>query len=264
MEEFSTEVASPDSPIHQKSKLNIASIRSTISIINHHLHLLLSDSSALQSLQHRIASRLSSSTKNPNNNHFPFSDHSILSNLFWGVQNLHSSAATDSRRVNDADGDGDVVLSRLAKAESMLQVPALLDENGTTAGVDNRYLVCTSYFYLSLVRKLQGDEWQVAMHFLHALLMSPGYVRMEFTPELCRKLWEESGGGVRLKGGGNDATMDEALRQRGRRCKDWLMYYQVVSYGETPRWIKGSGNFLTVPDDMGRRRTMPTRLQTSL
>lgn len=260
MAEFSTE-GTPDSPSHQKSKLNISSIRSTISIINHHLHLLLSDPSALQRLQRRIASRLSSSTKNPNNNHFPFSDHSILSNLFWGVQNLHSSAATDSREVNDADDDA--VLSHLAKAESMLQVPALLDENGTTAGLDNRYLVCTSYFYLSLVRKLQGDEWQVAMHFLQALLVSPGYVRMEFTPELCRKLWEESGGGLRLREG-NDATMDEALRQRGRRCKDWLMYYQVVSYGETPRWIKGNSNFLILPNDDIGRRTMPTRVRTSL
>lgn len=32
--------------------------------------------------------------------------------------------------------------------------------------------------------------------------------------------------------------MDEAAKQQGRRYKDWLMYYQVVSYGETPPWIK--------------------------
>lgn len=33
--------------------------------------------------------------------------------------------------------------------------------------------------------------------------------------------------------------MDEAARQQARWYKDWLMYYQVVSYGEAPPWGDG-------------------------
>lgn len=33
-----------------------------------------------------------------------------------------------------------------------------------------------------------------------------------------------------------------------KKYKDWLMYYQVVSYGETPPWTKGSSD-----DEFGDR-----------
>lgn len=105
----------------------------------------------------------------------------------------------------------------------MLQIPALLDEDGSTLGVGNEYIVCCTYFYLCLVRKLNGDEWQMTTHFLQCVLASPSTVRLEFAPELWRSLFRP-------------VTTDEKARQKARRYKDWLMYYQVVSYGEAPPW----------------------------
>lgn len=90
-------------------------------------------------------------------------------------------------------------------------------------GIANRYIICCTYFYLCLVRKLKGDEWQMTMHFLRSLLASPGAVKTEFAPELWRSLFRPQ-------------TTDEAARQQARRYEDWLMYYQVVSYGEAPPW----------------------------
>lgn len=36
----------------------------------------------------------------------------------------------------------------------------------------------------------------------------------------------------------DEEEVEEIARQHVRRYKDWLMYYQVVSYGETPPWNK--------------------------
>lgn len=105
----------------------------------------------------------------------------------------------------------------------MLQVPALLEEDGNTLGIDNGYIVCCTYFYLCLVRKLKGDEWQMTMHFLQSVLASPGAVKDVFASELWRRLFRPT-------------TGDETARRQARRYKDWLMYYQVVSYGEAPPW----------------------------
>lgn len=86
-------------------------------------------------------------------------------------------------------------MSLLGDAEQMLQSPALLVGHRATVGIENGCLVSVSYFYISAVKKLQKDEWQVAMYFLQALLISPmaRYALPSGTPDLI----EEGPGGLR-------------------------------------------------------------------
>ncbi|KAE8670363.1 hypothetical protein F3Y22_tig00112159pilonHSYRG00347 [Hibiscus syriacus] len=102
----------------------------------------------------------------------------------------------------------------------MLQVPALLDEQGTTAGA--------------------------ALHYLQALLVSPMLVRTKFaSEELCESLFlsrtdsdrREIGGIRRLRSvsstGSAWGNLAESTRQMVRRYKHWLMYYRVMLHGKT-------------------------------
>lgn len=158
---------------------------------------------------------------------FEFSDQSILSNLYWGVDNIES--AIQSKWCEERT-------SKLRNSERMLQAPALLDEVEITGGVPNRFLVCCSYFYLAVVRNLLGDDLQVALHFLQAVLVFPRLVAEEFAPELCVKLFpslkfQEMGrrktGSFRFR----EDDFDESMRRLARRYKHWLMYYQVLQSG---------------------------------
>ncbi|KAL2997464.1 hypothetical protein AAZX31_09G043200 [Glycine max] len=120
----------------------------------------------------------------------------------------------------------------------------MLDEEEVTATIPNRYLVCCSYFYLSVVRKLQGDEWQAVLHFLQAVLVSPKLVWTEFASQLCESLFPQSSitmmqrnSSTRsLESVSSEDEMDEAIREVARRYKECLVYYQVMLYGETPWW----------------------------
>lgn len=121
-------------------------------------------------------------------------------------------------------------MSRLQNSENMLQVPASLEEQGETAGIPNSYLTAYSYFYLSIVRKLQGDEWQVAMHFLQALVVSPRLLHTEIATQLCTQLsvlcFEQE---TRLK---DENEIYDMMVKMARRYKAWLMYYQIMSSGD--------------------------------
>lgn len=200
-------------PSATKERLHLNSILSLISVVDQHIQQFLTDPLARKSLHLQCTCNL---TTTNNAAPFEFSDHSVLSNLYWGIKNLE--LAIQSKKADDK-------AARLANSEKMLQTPVLLDEEGTTLGIANRYIVCCTYFYLCLVRKLKGDEWQMTMYFLQSVLASPGAVKTQFTPELWRSLFRPQ-------------TTDEAARQHARRYKDWLMYYQVVSYGEPPPWTR--------------------------
>ncbi|KAK7303780.1 hypothetical protein RJT34_14696 [Clitoria ternatea] len=169
---------------------------------------------------------------------FEFSEQSVLSNLYWGIDSIEAAIQTQQPEERS---------SRLMNAEQMLQVPAMLDEQEVTATIPNSYLVCCSYFYLSVVRKLQGDEWQTALHFLQAVLVSPKLVWAEFASELCESLFplpnipqkQENNGSRSFESVSSltcEDEMDEAIKEMARRYKECLVYYQVMLYGETPWW----------------------------
>ncbi|KAI4364445.1 hypothetical protein MLD38_020536 [Melastoma candidum] len=161
-----------------------------------------------------------------------FSDGSALSNLYRGIDGIEAvvRAKWPEERT-----------SRLLDAERMLQVPALLDGHGVTTGTENGHLISVSYFYLSMVKKLQKDDWQVAMHFLQALLVSPRMAREVVAPDLCEFLFRSI---ATPKGGINEEESCAAMKEVARKYKGWLMYYQVMLYGETPRWLPDESDFL--------------------
>ncbi|KAK8507120.1 hypothetical protein V6N12_008467 [Hibiscus sabdariffa] len=159
----------------------------------------------------------------------------VLSNLYWVINGIEAALQADSEEDR---------ANQLKESEKMLQVPALLDEQGITAGVPNEYLVCCSYFYLSVIKNLQNDQLQAALRYLQALLVSPMLVQTEFTSkELCESLFlpdsdrREIGGIRRLKSvssnGSGWGNLTESTRQTARRYKHWLMYHLVMLYGKT-------------------------------
>ncbi|XP_038980484.1 putative E3 ubiquitin-protein ligase LIN-1 isoform X2 [Phoenix dactylifera] len=206
---------------HLDNRLDLDSILSIVSLVNLHIRRFLSDPAARKSLQLICNSSLTIS----DHGCFEFSEQSVLSNLYWGIENIELAIQSNCQEERN---------SWLAKSEQMLQVPASLEEDGSTAGIENRYIVCCSYFYLSLVQKLRGDGWQMTMHFLQSVLVFPQLVRRELAPVLWRRLF-----GSLMTIEDTEEAVDEAAKQQGRRYKDWLMYFQVVSYGETPPQIKG-------------------------
>ncbi|KAI3854675.1 hypothetical protein MKX03_005271 [Papaver bracteatum] len=210
---------------HNHERLNFETIRTLVDTINQHVVGFIEDPQARKRLQLRCTSKL----KIKKQEYFEFSEHSVLSNLYWGILNLESAIQSENSEES---------ITKLKSTEKMLQVPALLSERGRTAGIRNRFLICCSYFYLSLVRNLQKDEWQTTLHFLQALLVCPRLVRMEFIPEICESIFlpqytsENQARGEELESFDNFSS-DEMMKQQARRYKSWLMYYQIMSYGES-------------------------------
>lgn len=231
----------------ENERLDLKSIRALVVSINQYIHEFLSNGEARTALKLRCTSKL----RNQRHGFFEFLEQSIVSNLYWGIENIEDAVQTSTSEAR---------ASRLQTAEQMLQVPALLDEHGETSGMSNSYLVCCSYFYLSVVKKLQGDDWQVALHFLQSLLVSPRLVLTEFAQEFCYSLLlsfaacsrQENGESMRSNSSvefGEGDFGESNIRQVARKYKDWLMYYQVMSYGEThQRQQQGSSSMLSSED----------------
>ncbi|XP_058000933.1 putative E3 ubiquitin-protein ligase LIN-1 isoform X2 [Hevea brasiliensis] len=219
---------------HDYERPDLESIKALVLAINEYFLEFLGNADLWNSLKSQCISKLNIR----NQEFFEFSEHSVLSNLYWGIENIEAAI--------QANCTGEKT-TRLMNSERMLQAPALLDEHGVTAGIQNHYLVCCSYFYLSAVRKLQNDEWQVALHFLQAILVSPRLVRTQLAPELCGTLFPSSTVlemGIMVRKNDNESVTDflneaninDAVRDITRRCKHWLMYYQIMLYGATPQW----------------------------
>ncbi|KAJ0602906.1 putative [Myosin heavy-chain] kinase transcription factor WD40-like family [Helianthus annuus] len=184
-----------------------------VTLINNHITTLISNPKSRKLLHAKCASNL--------NNSFGFSEQAILSNLYWGIQNVEDAIESRNQKF-------------VKTSERALQAPASLNENGTTGGVSNEYLVCCAYFYLCLLWKVKGDEVQVALHFLQALVVAPGVVRGELAPELYRAVVESCI--APLRPGLGDGL--DGVKWGAASCKAWLMYYQVVSYGRSPLLLK--------------------------
>lgn len=99
--------------------------------------------------------------------------------------------------------------------EAALQAPALLPEEGETAGVDNRRVAACAYFCLALAQQ-EADAWQTAVHFFQAVLVCPAAAAQLAPPELWAGLFD-------------DVEGPDAARRAARKYKDWLMYYRVVA-----------------------------------
>ncbi|PIA61365.1 hypothetical protein AQUCO_00300721v1 [Aquilegia coerulea] len=225
-------------PVYLDSEtLDFQFIRVFVVQINQYILKFLEDPETRNSLRQRCTSMLQIQKQE----FFEFSEHSVLSNLYWGIESIE--AAIQAKWPEEK-------ISRLKSSERMLQVPALIQEHGSTGGIQNNYLISCSYFYLSLVRKLQRDDWQVTLHFLHAMLIHPRLVRTEFMPELWENVIlpqlmsrkQQSGLGESQSESlvdFFDSAFDEPTRQLARRYKDRLIYCQVMLYGENPQWKLG-------------------------
>ncbi|KAG9443806.1 hypothetical protein H6P81_015146 [Aristolochia fimbriata] len=212
---------SPSSSLRER--VDLSSIRALVLRVDQHFSRFLADFEARKSVQLSCCSML----KTHKQEFFEFSEQSVLSNLYWGIENFESAVQAKCEEVRTV---------QLMKTEQMLQVPALLDEHGNTSGIANKYLMCCSYFYLSLIRKLRGDGWQMTLHFLQAFLVSPNLVRKKFAPELWELLFltrvTRENGDLCLTNF-QEEDIDDAIRRLARRYKDWMMYYRVILYGET-------------------------------
>ncbi|XP_027115995.1 putative E3 ubiquitin-protein ligase LIN-1 isoform X1 [Coffea arabica] len=231
-------------------RLDIESVSALATTINQHINALLANNKAWMSLKFKCTSKLKI-RKQPT---FEFSEYSIVSNLYWGIEAI--DAATQAKGEEERT-------SRLQNSEKMLQVPASLHEQGFTSGIPNEYLICCSYFYLSVVRKLQRDDWQAALHFLQALLVSPRLVRDEFAPELCQSIMHmyirhkrQERPGSRLSKSATVIDLDEdqaneIMGWMAKEYKAWLLYYQIMSNGEhDTKHLASIGN--AVPDDKSK------------
>ncbi|XP_051203813.1 putative E3 ubiquitin-protein ligase LIN-1 isoform X1 [Lolium perenne] len=195
------------------------SICSLISFLYHHLRALLADPTQLLATRRRCFALLASARRRGSSHSHTASaddeddDNAVLAALHGAIDSFPSA---------DAEGAS----SLLDDVEAALQAPALLPEDGRTAGRDNRLVAACAYFYLALVRAAQGDAWQTATHFLQAVLVSPAAVSAgELAPRvLWDGLFDEA---VLARAGG--ASEEDAARRAARRYKDWLMYYRVVA-----------------------------------
>ncbi|KAK1592606.1 hypothetical protein Q3G72_027625 [Acer saccharum] len=229
-------ISSFSSPLeHDHERPDMESIRVLVVSINQYIHELIANVESWHALKLKCNSRLVIRKQE----FFEFSEQSVLSNLYWGIENIE--AAIQAKCPEEKT-------TKLKNSERMLQVPALLDELEVTAGVPNRFLVCCSYFYLAVVRNLQRDELQVALHFLQAILVFPRLMVTEFAPEVCENLFPlstmpklqemdkrrrslDSFSGF----DSGEESVTDSMRQLAKRYKHWLMYYQVLQYQEIPQ-----------------------------
>ncbi|VVA96755.1 unnamed protein product [Arabis nemorensis] len=191
------------------------SIRAIVVSINDYILGVISDQEEWISLKQKCITMLN--IEEENSTLFEFSsEQSALSNLYWGIESIEASSIQDEYSEEEK-------MSRLRNSERMLQMPALLDEQGTTSsGVPNTILVSFSYFYLSIVSYLQGDSLQPTLHFLQSVLVSPDIVRTDIAPELCESIFFTCG----------VSKSDDEIREIARKYKYRATYYQVMSYGD--------------------------------
>ncbi|CAN8269578.1 unnamed protein product [Cochlearia groenlandica] len=209
-------MASPSNLISSNDNFDLVSTQTLIISINNYILDIISNKEAWISLKQQCINML---LIEEDNTFFEFSssENSPLTNLYWGIETIEAS-------LKPLIGNEEK-MSRLRNSEKMLQMPALLEEQGTTiSGVSNTILVAFSYFYLSIVSYLQGDSLQTTLHFLQSVLVSPEIVINEIAPELCESVFFTCGG-VFL-------SNDEDIREIATKYKYRVTYHQVMSYGE--------------------------------
>ncbi|XP_071727760.1 putative E3 ubiquitin-protein ligase LIN-1 [Rutidosis leptorrhynchoides] len=211
--------SSPSSSSTRPESIHPDLLRLLVTSINRHINSIISDPKARKHLQ----TKCTSSLKIHKHSSLDISEQSILSNLRSGINNVEASINTKCSKL-------------IKTSETLLQAPASLNENEVTAGLSNSYIICWSYFYLCMLKKVQGDELQVALHFLQALVVSPGLVRTELAPELYRTMVDSFV--VPLRREFENGLEFDSVKWGATNYKAWLMYHQVISYGQSPLLMK--------------------------
>ncbi|GAA0166848.1 hypothetical protein LIER_40262 [Lithospermum erythrorhizon] len=73
-------------------KIDLESVHKLVAIINQHLDKLLANAKAWQSLKTKCNSKI----KIENQEFFEFADHSVVSNLHWGIENIEAAMQANS------------------------------------------------------------------------------------------------------------------------------------------------------------------------
>ncbi|KAL8196127.1 hypothetical protein R6Q57_025127 [Mikania cordata] len=207
--------SSSSSSIHESIDPDLLNL--LVTLINNHINSLISNPQSRKILSAKCTSNLEIHRHNSSD----FNEQSVLSNLYWGIQNVEDAIELKCWK-------------QIQTSEKMLQAPASLNENAITGGLSNAYLVCCAYFYLCMVGKMQADVLQVAVYFLQAVVVSPEVVRTELAPELYQTVVELCIEPLRPGlGDGFDGVVLGA-----KTFKAWLMYHQVISYGRSPLLMK--------------------------
>ncbi|KAD4178251.1 hypothetical protein E3N88_26842 [Mikania micrantha] len=215
MASTSSSSSSSSSSIHESIDPDL--LKLLVTLINNHINSLISNPQSRKIVSTKCTTNLQIHKHNSSD----FNEQSVLSNLYWGIQNVEDAIELKCSK-------------QIQTSEKMLQAPASLNENAITGGLSNAYLVCCAYFYLCMVGKMQADVIQVAVYFLQAVVVSPEVVRTELAPELYQSVVELCIEPLRPGlGDGFDGVILGA-----KSYKAWLMYHQVISYGRSPLLMK--------------------------
>ncbi|GMJ08460.1 hypothetical protein HRI_004515200 [Hibiscus trionum] len=136
-----------------------------------------------QRIQHKeqCAERLAAEDgSSGNGTEVRYSDQAVLANLDWGIEALEEAIDTSNIETKHA---------RLDYAEKMLHVCAMLTSDQKTAGVPNPYLSAWAYLNLSYLWKLRNDVRNSVLHVLEMFIIEPFFSRIDFAPELWKKLF---------------------------------------------------------------------------
>ncbi|KAH7653300.1 Zinc finger RING/FYVE/PHD-type protein [Dioscorea alata] len=111
-----------------------------------------------------------------------YSDQAVLANLDWGIDALEEAISSSNPEAK---------LARLEHAERMLQIAAMLDPGGSTAGVPNSYLSAWAHLNLALLQRLRssGSLRAAALHALEMFDVDPFFSRIDFASELWESLF---------------------------------------------------------------------------
>ncbi|KAM0950073.1 putative transcription factor WD40-like family [Dioscorea sansibarensis] len=111
-----------------------------------------------------------------------YSDQAVLANLDWGIDALEEAISSSNPEAK---------LARLEHAERMLQIAAMLDPGGSTAGVPNSYLSAWAHLNLALLQRLRSSRSlrAAALHALEMFDVDPFFSRIDFASELWESLF---------------------------------------------------------------------------
>ncbi|KAG9132692.1 hypothetical protein Leryth_020902 [Lithospermum erythrorhizon] len=126
---------------------------------------------------------------------------------------------------------------------------------------------------------LYNDEWQVSVHFLQALLVSPKVVYSELVPKICHTLFlscckgnekKISHSKRRSKSASlvdfDEDEVNEVMKWIGKEYKARLMYYQIMSCGNMTKKQdidKGSAFFDDESENIWNQKSQTSQFSNS-
>uniref|UniRef100_A0A1D1ZLR9 Putative E3 ubiquitin-protein ligase LIN n=1 Tax=Anthurium amnicola TaxID=1678845 RepID=A0A1D1ZLR9_9ARAE len=114
--------------------------------------------------------------------------HAVLVNLEMGMEGIERLAEKDGYL-----GEGDARDSKIRSLRNSIRLLTIVasvnspkSRNGYTCGVPNSYLSACAQLYLSIVYRMEGDDWVAARHLLQVFCDAPYLARKNLLPDL----WE--------------------------------------------------------------------------